>query len=63
MRASSEVAWTEKDIWRSTMSEVITPDRMPSSAEAMSEDCTKSTLSRYWVSSQKLDNDEPPVDV
>ena len=38
MRASSEVAWTEKDIWRSTMSEVITPDRMPSSAEAMSED-------------------------
>ena len=52
MSASSEVAWTEKDIWRSTMSEVITPDKMPSSAEAMSEDCTKSTLSRYWVSSQ-----------
>ena len=47
MSASSEVAWTEKDIWRSTMS----------------EDCTKSTLSRYWVSSMKLDNDKPPIDV
>ena len=53
MSASSLVACTEKDICRSTMRLVITPESTPSSAQAISELCTKSTLSRYAVSVKK----------
>src|SRR5690625_794373 len=54
MRASSEVAWTENDICRSTTNEVITPESTPSKAHAISACCTKSTDSKYPVSSRKV---------
>ncbi len=55
INASSDVAWTENDIWRSTIRGAITPDSTPSNAAAMSDCWTKSTPSKYWVSEKNDD--------